>query len=148
MSRTVNIIGAGPGGLATAMLLAQSGVRVRVLERLAVPVHGRPHLRQIGPEVAGLQVVVGRDEPGDRIAHEREHVGVVEEGRIGGAVFRRRRGRGVEVDHARWPRPASTVKNLLPCGIVATLPGGRKAAGPSRNVSRGSFRAAHGQLPV
>ena len=37
MSRTVNIIGAGPGGLATAMLLAQSGVRVRVLERLAVP---------------------------------------------------------------------------------------------------------------
>ena len=37
MSPTVNIIGAGPGGLATAMLLAQSGVRVRVLERLAVP---------------------------------------------------------------------------------------------------------------
>ncbi len=37
MARTVNIIGAGPGGLATAMLLAQSGVRVRVLERMAVP---------------------------------------------------------------------------------------------------------------
>jgi phytoene desaturase len=37
MSPTVNIIGAGPGGLATAMLLAQSGVRVRVLERLPVP---------------------------------------------------------------------------------------------------------------
>jgi phytoene desaturase len=37
MSRTVNIIGAGPGGLACAMLLAQSGVRVRILERMAVP---------------------------------------------------------------------------------------------------------------
>ncbi len=37
MSRTVNIIGAGPGGLASAMLLAQAGVRVRLIERLAVP---------------------------------------------------------------------------------------------------------------
>jgi phytoene desaturase len=37
MTRTVNIIGAGPGGLASAMLLAKAGVRVRVLERLAVP---------------------------------------------------------------------------------------------------------------
>ena len=37
MSRTVNIIGAGPGGLACAMLLAGSGVRVRVFERLPVP---------------------------------------------------------------------------------------------------------------
>jgi phytoene desaturase len=37
MTRTVNIIGAGPGGLACAMLLAQAGVRVRVLERLSLP---------------------------------------------------------------------------------------------------------------
>ncbi|MFM7291803.1 MAG: phytoene desaturase family protein, partial [Planctomycetia bacterium] len=37
MTRTVNIIGAGPGGLAAAMLLAQAGLRVRVLERLDVP---------------------------------------------------------------------------------------------------------------
>jgi phytoene desaturase len=37
MTRTVNIIGAGPGGLATAMLLAREGVRVRLLERLPVP---------------------------------------------------------------------------------------------------------------
>jgi len=37
MTRTVNIIGAGPGGLAAAMLLARSGVRVRVFERLDVP---------------------------------------------------------------------------------------------------------------
>jgi len=37
MTKTVNIIGAGPGGLACAMLLAAAGVRVRVLERLAAP---------------------------------------------------------------------------------------------------------------
>ncbi len=34
MSREVIIIGAGPGGLASAILLAAAGVRVRVLERL------------------------------------------------------------------------------------------------------------------
>lgn len=33
MTQTVNIIGAGPGGLAAAMLLAHAGVHVRVLER-------------------------------------------------------------------------------------------------------------------
>lgn len=37
MTRTVTIIGAGPGGLAAAMLLARTGCRVRVLEKLAVP---------------------------------------------------------------------------------------------------------------
>lgn len=37
MTRTVTIIGAGPGGLASAMLLAKAGLRVRVLERMAVP---------------------------------------------------------------------------------------------------------------
>ena len=37
MTRTVTIIGAGPGGLAAAMLLARAGCRVRVLEKLAVP---------------------------------------------------------------------------------------------------------------
>ena len=37
MTQTVTIIGAGPGGLASAMLLAKAGLRVRVLERLDVP---------------------------------------------------------------------------------------------------------------
>ena len=37
MTQTVNIIGAGPGGLAAAMLLAHAGLRVRVLERQASP---------------------------------------------------------------------------------------------------------------
>lgn len=37
MTRSVTIIGAGPGGLASAMLLARAGVKVRVLERLAMP---------------------------------------------------------------------------------------------------------------
>jgi phytoene desaturase len=37
MTRTVNIIGAGPGGLASAMLLARAGIRVRVFEKLPAP---------------------------------------------------------------------------------------------------------------
>ena len=37
MTHTVTIIGAGPGGLACAMLLANAGIRVRVIERLGVP---------------------------------------------------------------------------------------------------------------
>ena len=37
MTRSVTIVGAGPGGLASAMLLARAGLRVRVLERLETP---------------------------------------------------------------------------------------------------------------
>lgn len=37
MTRTVTIVGAGPGGLAASMLLARAGLKVRILERLAVP---------------------------------------------------------------------------------------------------------------
>lgn len=36
MSKEIIIIGAGPGGLATAMLLATTGARVKVLERLPI----------------------------------------------------------------------------------------------------------------
>ena len=34
MTKKVIIIGAGPGGLAAAMLLASSGVKVTIIERL------------------------------------------------------------------------------------------------------------------
>ena len=40
MSKRVLIVGAGPGGLATALLLAQAGLQVRILER-ASQVGGR-----------------------------------------------------------------------------------------------------------
>src|SRR6478735_5497329 len=36
MSKEVIIIGAGPGGLASAILLAAAGVRVKILERLPI----------------------------------------------------------------------------------------------------------------
>ena len=47
MTRTVTIVGAGPGGLAAAMLLARAGLRVRVLERLSTP-GGRTSLLDSG----------------------------------------------------------------------------------------------------
>ncbi|MDA7657305.1 NAD(P)-binding protein [Verrucomicrobia bacterium] len=34
MKKEVIVVGAGPGGLATAILLASTGVKVRVIERL------------------------------------------------------------------------------------------------------------------
>ena len=43
---TITIVGAGPGGLAAAMLLARSGARVRILERLPV-VGGRCSAMQV-----------------------------------------------------------------------------------------------------
>lgn len=36
MSKEIIVIGAGPGGLATAIQLAAAGVRVKILERLSV----------------------------------------------------------------------------------------------------------------
>jgi len=36
MSKEVIIIGAGPGGLASAILLAAAGVRVKIIERLPI----------------------------------------------------------------------------------------------------------------
>src|SRR5689334_6130574 len=37
MGKRVVIVGAGPGGLATAILLAQAGLQVHILERLRRP---------------------------------------------------------------------------------------------------------------
>lgn len=36
MTKQVLIIGAGPGGLASAILLAAAGVRVKIIERLPI----------------------------------------------------------------------------------------------------------------
>ena len=53
-SKTINIIGAGPGGLATAILLAKSGARVRVFER-----HQRVGGRTSAIESKGFRFDVG-----------------------------------------------------------------------------------------
>ena len=74
MLKRVIIIGAGPGGLAAAMLLARSGVQVTVLERSTVvggrtrSVHGGGFTFDLGPTfflyprvLAEIFQVVGRD---------------------------------------------------------------------------------------
>ena len=48
MSRQVIIIGAGPGGLASAILLASQGVRVKILERLPLVGGRTSHLQADG----------------------------------------------------------------------------------------------------
>ena len=47
MSKQTIIIGAGPGGLASAILLASAGVKVKILERLPI-IGGRTSSIEIG----------------------------------------------------------------------------------------------------
>ena len=56
MTRSVTIVGAGPGGLASAMLLARAGLRVRVLERLDTP--GGEPVRLKAEPAFGLTLVL------------------------------------------------------------------------------------------
>lgn len=55
MTKEVNIVGAGPGGLAAAMLLAASGIRVRIFERLdhvggrTSSIHAQGYTFDLGP---------------------------------------------------------------------------------------------------
>ena len=56
-------------------------------EGMAVPADDIPHLREIIPEVIGLDMVEGGNEPGHWIADEREHESTVVKVRIGFAIL-------------------------------------------------------------